>query len=66
MEAYLEGEEPAVDDIKRCIRKGTRELAFSHSAARRSRKGIQGVPDAVVDYLPNPTEVGATRSRSRR
>ena len=34
MEAYLEGSEPSIEDIKRCIRKGTKELAFSrHSAA---------------------------------
>ena len=28
MEAYMEGEVPSVEDIKRCIRKGTRDLAF--------------------------------------
>ena len=28
MMAYMEGEEPSLEDIKRCIRKGTRDLAF--------------------------------------
>ncbi|MEC7420572.1 MAG: elongation factor G [Pseudomonadota bacterium] len=61
MEAYLEGEEPAVDDIKRCIRKGTRELAFfpTFCGSAFKNKGIQIVLNAVVDYLPNPTEVEA-------
>ena len=61
MEAYLEGEEPSVDDIKRCIRKGTRELAFfpTFCGSAFKNKGIQIVLNAVVDYLPNPTEVDA-------
>jgi elongation factor G len=61
MEAYLEGEEPSVDDIKRCIRKGTRELAFfpTFCGSAFKNKGIQTVLNAVVDYLPNPTEVEA-------
>ena len=61
MEAYLEGEEPSVDDIKRCIRKGTRELAFfpTFCGSAFKIKGIQTVLNAVVDYLPNPTEVEA-------
>ena len=55
------GEEPAVDDIKRCIRKGTRELAFfpTFCGSAFKNKGIQIVLNAVVDYLPNPTEVEA-------
>ena len=61
MEAYLEGEEPSVDDIKRCVRKGTRELAFfpTFCGSAFKNKGIQTVLNAVVDYLPNPTEVEA-------
>ncbi len=61
MEAYLEGEEPSIDDIKRCIRKGTRELAFfpTFCGSAFKNKGIQTVLNAVVDYLPNPTEVEA-------
>ena len=61
MEAYLEGEEPSVDDIKKCIRKGTRDLAFfpTFCGSAFKNKGIQPVLNAVVDYLPNPTEVEA-------
>ena len=59
MEAYLEGEEPSVEDIKRCIRKGTIALDFfpTYCGSAFKNKGIQLVLDAVVDYLPNPTEV---------
>ncbi|MGF1515947.1 MAG: elongation factor G [Elainellaceae cyanobacterium] len=59
MEKYLEGEELAIDDIKRCIRKGTRELAFfpTYCGSSFKNKGVQLVLDAVVDYLPNPKEV---------
>ena len=59
MEAYLEGEEPSVEDLKRCIRKGTINLDFfpTFCGSAFKNKGIQLVLDAVVDYLPNPTEV---------
>ncbi|RLA12539.1 MAG: elongation factor G [Gammaproteobacteria bacterium] len=59
LEMYLEGEEPALDDIKRCIRKGTIALDFfpTYCGSAFKNKGIQVVLNAVVDYLPNPTEV---------
>jgi elongation factor G len=59
MEAYLEGEEPSVEDLKRCIRKGTINLDFfpTYCGSAFKNKGIQLVLDAVVDYLPSPTEV---------
>ena len=59
MEAYMEGEMPSVEDIKRCIRKGTRDLAFfpTYCGSAFKNKGMQLVLDAVVDYLPAPTEV---------
>mgnify|MGYP001822276646 CR=1 FL=1 len=59
MEAYLEGDEPSVDDLKRCIRKGTINLDFfpTYCGSAFKNKGIQLVLDAVVDYLPSPTEV---------
>jgi len=57
--AYMEGEEPSIEDIKRCIRKGTRDLAFfpTFCGSAFKNKGMQLVLDAVVDYLPSPTEV---------
>ena len=59
MEKYLEGEEISIDEIKACIRKGTRELAFfpTYCGSSFKNKGVQLVLDAVVDYLPNPTEI---------
>jgi elongation factor G len=59
MEKYLEGEEPDIDTLKRCIRKGTINLSFfpTYCGSSFKNKGVQLVLDAVVDYLPNPTEV---------
>jgi len=59
MEAYLEGEEPSIEDLKRCIRKGTIALDFfpTYCGSSFKNKGVQLVLDAVVDYLPSPTEV---------
>ena len=59
MEAYLEGEEPSIEDLKRCIRKGTIALDFfpTYCGSAFKNKGIQPVLDAVVDFLPDPTEV---------
>ena len=62
MEAYLEsGEEPSLEDIKRCIRKGTINLDWfpTYCGSSFKNKGVQNVLDAVVDYLPSPTEVPA-------
>ncbi|WP_339892543.1 elongation factor G [Neptuniibacter pectenicola] len=59
MMAYMEGEVPSIEEIKRCIRKGTLELAFfpTYCGSAFKNKGIQLILDAVVDYLPSPTEV---------
>jgi len=59
MMAYMEGEEPSMEDIKRCIRKGTRTMDFfpTYCGSAFKNKGVQLVLDAVVDYLPSPTEV---------
>ena len=59
MEKYLEGEQPDVDTIKRCVRKGTIALDFfpTYCGSAFKNKGMQLVLDAVVDYLPSPTEV---------
>ncbi|PMO41807.1 translation elongation factor G [Vibrio sp. 10N.222.52.B12] len=59
MEAYMEGEEPTIDQLKTCIRKGTRDLAFfpTFCGSAFKNKGMQLILDAVVDYLPAPNEV---------
>ena len=57
--AYMEGEQPSIEDVKRCIRKGTLELAFfpTYCGSAFKNKGMQLLLDAVVDYLPAPHEV---------
>ena len=57
--AYLDGTEPSIEDVKRCIRKGTLELAFfpTYCGSAFKNKGMQLLLDAVVDYLPAPHEV---------
>ncbi|MGE9295572.1 MAG: elongation factor G [Puniceicoccales bacterium] len=59
MEKYLGGEEPTIEEIKKCIRKGTIALDFFPTFCGSSfkNKGVQNVLDGVVEYLPNPTEV---------
>jgi elongation factor G len=59
LEAYLEGTEPDMDTIKRCIRKGTIALDFfpTFCGSAFKNKGVQNVLNAVVDYLPCPTDV---------
>jgi elongation factor G len=59
MMAYMDGEEPSVADLKRCIRNGTRKLDFfpTYCGSAFKNKGVQNILDAVVDYLPSPTEV---------
>jgi elongation factor G len=59
MEQYLDGVEPDIETLKRCIRKGTINLDFfpTYCGSSFKNKGVQLILDGVVDYLPNPTEV---------
>ncbi|MES2466267.1 MAG: elongation factor G [Verrucomicrobiota bacterium] len=59
MEKYLEGIEPDIETLKKCIRKGTIDLVFfpTYCGSSFKNKGLQLVLDAVVDYLPSPTDV---------
>jgi elongation factor G len=61
LEAYLGGEEPDVETLKRCIRKGTVTSKFVPviCGSAFKNKGVQPLLDAVVDYLPAPTDVPA-------
>ena len=62
MEAYLtDGAQPSGDVLRACIRKGTLNGAFNPILCGSSykNKGVQQVLDAVVDYLPAPTDVPA-------
>jgi elongation factor G len=59
LEKYLDGEEPSIEDIQRCVRKGTIALDFfpTYCGSAFKDKGVQMVLDAAVAYLPDPTEV---------
>ena len=59
LEKYLDGHEPSIDEIKKCIRKGTINLDFFPTlcASAFKNKGMQNLLDAIVAYLPNPKEV---------
>ncbi len=63
MNDYLEGKEPAVEDLKRVLRKAVIENkivpVFTGSALKN--KGVQLVLDAVVDYLPSPLDIPPTK-----
>jgi len=63
MEAYLEGEEPSLDTLKACIRKGTIGLKFVPVVCGSAfkNKGVQPLLDAVVDYLPSPKDVASVK-----
>ncbi|WP_299821224.1 elongation factor G [uncultured Roseibium sp.] len=62
-EAYLEGEEPTNETIKKLIRKGTinNEFVPIFCGSAFKNKGVQPLLDAVVDYLPSPIEVPAIK-----
>jgi elongation factor G len=61
MEAYLEGTEPDAPTIRECLRRGTLIHKFVPVLLGTAfkNKGVQPLLDAVVDYLPSPTEVPA-------
>ncbi|WP_282606925.1 elongation factor G [Pelagibius sp. Alg239-R121] len=59
MEAYLEGNEPDIETLKRCIRKGACTSSFVPVLCGTAfkNKGVQPLLDAVVDFLPSPIDV---------
>ena len=63
MEAYLEGKEPDIATLKKCIRKGTISRSFVpvFCGSAFKNKGIQVLLDAVVDYLPSPIDIPAAK-----
>jgi len=68
LEAYLGGEEPSVEVLKKCIRKGTIAGAFVPVICGTAfkNKGVQPLLDAVVDYLPSPLDIGSVKGLSVR
>nr|WGD81859.1 elongation factor G [Bacillus subtilis] len=63
MDKYLEGEEITIDELKAGIRKGTLNVEFYPVLVGSAfkNKGVQLVLDAVLDYLPAPTDVAAIK-----
>jgi elongation factor G len=63
MERYLGGEELTIDEIRSCIRKATiaNTIVPVLCGASFKNKGVQALLDAVIDYLPAPTEVAAIK-----
>ena len=63
MEAYLGGEEPSIETIKKCIRKAVLTGAFYPilCGSAFKNKGVQPLLDAVVDYLPSPVDIPPTK-----
>ncbi|MEL7302000.1 MAG: elongation factor G [Pseudomonadota bacterium] len=59
MEAYLEGNEPDVDTLRKLLRKGTLALDFVPvlGGSAFKNKGVQPLLNAVIDYLPSPLDV---------
>lgn len=59
MNAYLEGNEPALEDLKKLLRKAViaNEIFPVMCGTALKNKGVQLVLDAVVDYLPAPTDI---------
>ena len=62
MEAYLGGDDPSEEVLKKCIRKAVLTGAFYPILAGSAfkNKGVQPLLDAVVDYLPAPTDIPPT------
>lgn len=63
MEDYLNGKEPDIKTLKKCIRKGT--IAFKlipmMCGSAFKNKGVQPLLDAVVDFLPSPLDKGIVK-----
>ncbi len=63
MEKYFEGEELTVEEIKTCIRKSTiaNEMVPICCGTSYRNKGVQPLLDAVVDFMPAPTDIEAIK-----
>ena len=63
MMAYLEGEEPSIEELKKVLRKATCECAavpVCCGSAYRN-KGVQKLLDAILEYMPAPTDIPAIK-----
>jgi len=62
LEAYLEGNEPNAETLRKCIRRGTLDSAFVPvlTGSAFKNKGVQPLLDAVVNFMPSPLDIGVT------
>ena len=63
MMAYLEGEEPSIDELKAALRKGTCEckaIPVCCGTAYRN-KGVQKLLDAIIEFMPSPVDIPAIK-----
>ncbi|WP_462185687.1 elongation factor G, partial [Frankia sp. CcWB2] len=62
MELYLEGEEPSTEQLIAALRRATLASKVNPvlCGSAFKNKGVQPMLDAVVDFLPNPLDIGAT------
>ena len=65
MEQYLEGKEPDMATLKKCIRKGTvtSKLIPMMCGSAFKNKGVQPLLDAVADFLPSPVDAGNVKGK---
>ena len=63
MEKYFEGEELTVEEIKKCIRKATiaNDMVPICCGTSYRNKGVQPLLDAIVDFMPAPTDIEAIK-----
>ncbi|BAP58578.1 elongation factor G [Candidatus Tachikawaea gelatinosa] len=63
MEKYLSGEHISEKEIRKCLRKRVlnNEIVLVTCGSAFKNKGVQAMLDAVVDYLPAPTDISATQ-----
>jgi elongation factor G len=59
MEEYLDGNEPNIETLKKCIRRGTLSSSFVPvlCGSAFKNKGVQPMLDAVIDFLPSPEDL---------
>ena len=63
MEAYLDGKEPSIEELKKCIRSGTIKGNFVPvlTGSAFKNKGVQPLLDAVIDFMPSPIDVESVK-----
>ena len=63
MEAYLDGKEPSIEELKKCIRAGTIKGNFVPvlTGSAFKNKGVQPLLDAVIDFMPSPIDVESVK-----